>query len=108
MSHLDCLVILTTYIGHHDMYDPEHIIKSSKPTTESQYQALKAELESIGYHLKVVTRQSAKDIEIRKQESQADIPLKDGKHVKIGGQCLIENAASGVYIFAFYLFYIII
>lgn len=56
------------HIGQHCTCDPFYIIKSSKPATEIQYNNLKVELESLGYKLKVISKQSPNIIELRKKE----------------------------------------
>ena len=56
------------HIGQHSACDPSYIIKSSKPATETQYNNLKVELESLGYKLKVVDKRSPKSIELRRKE----------------------------------------
>ncbi len=66
MDPLNCLSYQR--VGQHGTCDPSHIIKTSKAATESQYHGLKTELESIGYHLKIVSRQGANAVEIRKNE----------------------------------------
>lgn len=47
------------HIGQHSSADYTHCIKTSKKATESEYNDLKKELESIGYNnLKVVQKQN--------------------------------------------------
>ncbi len=55
------------HIGQHGTCDPAYIIRDSKPATVQQYQGLKTELESMGYALHVVSRQSAQAFEVRKK-----------------------------------------
>jgi hypothetical protein len=46
------------HVGQHSSYDYTYCISRSKPATEVEYKDLKAELESIGYNLKVVNKQN--------------------------------------------------
>lgn len=44
------------HVGQHSGADPYYIINSSKPATPEQYNALKVELERLGYNLKIRSR----------------------------------------------------
>lgn len=44
------------HVGQHGDADYDGIIKQSRPATPEEYADLKAELESIGYNLKVMQR----------------------------------------------------
>jgi hypothetical protein len=46
------------HVGQHSAANYDGCIKSTRPATESEYQDLFKELESIGYNLKVVQRQN--------------------------------------------------
>ena len=55
------------HIGQHGTCDPSYIIRNSKPATGQQHHDLKAELESMEYDLKVISRQSSNAIDVRKK-----------------------------------------
>lgn len=44
------------HVGQHDAADYQGIIQDSRPATPEEYADLKAELESIGYNLRVMQR----------------------------------------------------
>ena len=46
------------HVGQHSSADYNHCIRTSVPATPEEYKDLKAELESIGYNIKVVKRQN--------------------------------------------------
>ena len=46
------------HVGQHSSADYKASINSSKPATPKEYADLKAELESVGYNIKVVKRQN--------------------------------------------------
>lgn len=57
------------WVGEHGACDPQLVIKSSKPATESEYQEVKNYLENhYGYNLEVIQRLRYNAIEIRKQK----------------------------------------
>jgi len=47
------------HVGQHTSCDYTYCITRSKPATETEYKDLKAELESLGYNLKVVKKQNS-------------------------------------------------
>jgi hypothetical protein len=51
---------VTTYqhVGQHSTGDYNICINTSKPATEAEYSDLKAEMESLGYNLKVVKKRN--------------------------------------------------
>ena len=57
-----------THVDQHGAGNPYHIVTSSKPTTEAEYAPLKAELESIGYNLKVIKKQPSDGYQVRKEK----------------------------------------
>ena len=57
------------WVGEHGACDPQLVIKSSKPATESEYQEVKNFLEThYGYKLEVIQRLRYNAIEIRQQK----------------------------------------
>ena len=46
------------HVGQHGGADYKGVVQSTKLATESEYSDLKAELESIGYDLKIVKKQN--------------------------------------------------
>lgn len=51
---------VTTYqhVGQHSSADYNHCIKNSRLATESEYNDLKKEMESLGYNINVVTKRN--------------------------------------------------
>lgn len=44
------------HVGQHGSADYEHVIAASRPATEQEYEDLAAELEDLGYRLKIVRK----------------------------------------------------
>lgn len=53
---------ITTYqhIGQHSSGEYQLCLKLSRPATETEYAELKAEMESLGYNIKVIKKQNYK------------------------------------------------
>ena len=66
MSYYYCLSYEA--IGQHGTADPVHIIRQTKPATESEYASLKLELERIGYVVETRKRITADAIESRRKQ----------------------------------------
>jgi hypothetical protein len=58
-------VLSYQHVGQHSEADYTACIASSRPATEQEYAALKAELEAIGYKLRVVKRMNSKKYTMR-------------------------------------------
>ena len=44
------------HVGQHGAADYEHVIAATRPSTEQEYEDLAAELEDLGYRLKIVRK----------------------------------------------------
>ena len=53
-------VLSYMHVGQHSGMDYDCVINGTKPAKENEYQALKSELESIGYNLNIVKRRNYK------------------------------------------------
>jgi len=53
------------HIGQHAAAHPAFLIRDTRPATPEEYADLKAELEAIGYDLKVCKRQTGKHLDAR-------------------------------------------
>jgi hypothetical protein len=53
-------VLTYQHVGQHSSGEYSHCLKTSRPAAESEYKDLKKELESIGYNINVVHKQTRK------------------------------------------------
>lgn len=65
-SEYDCMSYM--HVGQHSAADDRMIIRESRPATAAEYADLKAELESIGYNLKIYRRWQYRFLEMREDE----------------------------------------
>jgi hypothetical protein len=62
------------HVGQHGAASPAHVIARTRPATPEEYAALRVELESIGYTLRVVRRTTRQMAEERLAEARRASP----------------------------------